>query len=298
MSAQLSPSSGKRYGLALVTATWRVPLATVYRYRARRQAEAPAPARRGPKTALTDEALLEAIRGVLAQSPFLGEGHRKVWARLRAQQVRTSKARCLRLMRQAGLLAPGRARRVLGPRQHDGTITTDKPDVMWGTDATCTVTTLEGQATVFIAIDHGTAECVGIHAAKVGTRFEALEPIRQGVKARFGAYGRGVATGLSIRHDNGSQYTSDAFQDELRYLGAASSPSFVRSPEGNGCAERFIRTLKEQLLWVRTFATVEELRRALLEWAHRYNEHWLLERHNFLSPSQARRELMQSKQAA
>ncbi|RKG86602.1 hypothetical protein D7V88_17555 [Corallococcus terminator] len=59
-----------------------------------------------------------------------------------------------------------------------------------------------------------------------------------------------------------------------------------------------MRTLKEQLLWVRTFAAVEELRLALLEWAHRYNEHWLLERHHFLSPSQARRELMQSRQAA
>ncbi|WP_141618634.1 integrase core domain-containing protein [Myxococcus sp. AB036A] len=155
------------------------------------------------------------------------------------------------------------------------------------------MTTLEGQATVFIAVDHGTAECVGIHKANVGTRFEDLEPIRQDVKARFGAYGRGVASGPTIRHDNGSQYTSDAFQDELRFLGAASSPSFVRSPEGNGCAERFIRRIKEQLRWVRTFATVEELRRPLRQWAHRYNEHWLPERHNFLSPSQARRELMQ-----
>ncbi|MBZ4408976.1 hypothetical protein K8640_12185 [Myxococcus sp. XM-1-1-1] len=55
-----------------------------------------------------------------------------------------------------------------------------------------------------------------------------------------------------------------------------------------------MRTLKEQLLWVRTFSTVEELRRALLEWAQRSTEHWLLERHHFLLPSQARRELMQS----
>lgn len=51
------------------------------------------------------------------------------------------------------------------------------------------------------------------------------------------------------------------------------------------CAERFIRTLEEQRLWVRTFSTVEELRRALLDWAHRYNEHWLLARHDFRSPS-------------
>ncbi|MCE9672103.1 hypothetical protein LY474_30285 [Myxococcus stipitatus] len=49
---------------------------------------------------------------------------------------------------------------------------------------------------------------------------------------------------------------------------------------------------------MRTTSTVEELRWALLEWAQRYNEDWLLERHNFLSPSQARRELMQAKLAA
>ncbi len=48
------------------------------------------------------------------------------------------------------------------------------------------------------------------------------------------------------------------------FLGITSSRAFVRAPEGNGCAERFIRTLKEQVPWVRTFATVEELRQALL----------------------------------
>lgn len=200
-------------------------------------------------------------------------------------------------MREAGLLAPGRTRRVLGPRHHDGTIATEAPDVMWGTDATCTQTMLQGQTTVFIAVGHNICECVGIHAAKVGICFEALEPLRQGVKARFGAYGRGVAAGLFIRHDNGSQYISDGFQDDLSFLGAQSSSSFVRSLEGNGWAERCIRTLKEQLLWVRTFTTVEERRRALLEWASQYSEPWLLERHDVLSPSQARRKLMH-KQAA
>ncbi len=67
--------------------------------------------------------VLTAIRSVLTAFPFLGEGHCNVWAQLRAQDIRTSKARCLRLMREAGLLASGRARRVLGPRNHDGTIT-------------------------------------------------------------------------------------------------------------------------------------------------------------------------------
>jgi hypothetical protein len=66
-------------------------------------------------------------------------------------------------------------------------------------------------------VDHNTAECVGIHAAKPGTRYEALEPLRQGIRAHFGVIGALVAVGLSVRHDHGSQYTSDAFQDELTF---------------------------------------------------------------------------------
>jgi putative transposase len=53
---------------------------------------------------------------------------------------------------------------------------------------------------------------------------------------------------------------SNDYQAEIAFLGMASSPWFVRQPECNGCVERFIRTLKEQLLWVRVFRNVEELR--------------------------------------
>jgi len=73
-------------------------------------------------------------------------------------------------------------------------------------------------------------------------------------------------------------------------LGIESSPAFVRAPEGNGCAERFIRTLKENLLWVQTFNTIEELRRALLEFRQTYNTTWLIERHGFRPPSDIRAE--------
>jgi len=83
---------------------------------------------------------------------------------------------------------------------------------------------------------------------------------------------------------------SDDFQAEIAFLGIASSPAFVREPEGNGCIERFFRTLKEQLLWVRDFITLEELAGALEEFRQRYNVHWLLERLSFQSPRQAPRE--------
>jgi len=78
---------------------------------------------------------------------------------------------------------------------------------------------------------------------------------------------------------------SDAFQKELHFLGAESSPAFVRTPEGNGCAERFIRTLKENLLWVHSFDTIEALRQALLAFRQTYNATWLIERHGFITPT-------------
>jgi hypothetical protein len=51
------------------------------------------------------------------------------------------------------------------------------------------------------------------------------------------------------------------------------------SRQSLACLKRFIRTLKENLLWVRTFDTIEELRAALVDFATRYNETWLVARH-------------------
>jgi putative transposase len=195
-------------------------------------------------------------------------------------------------MRENDLLAPSRVGSPRGPRSHDGTIIPATVDTMWGTDLTTTITG-EGQAAVFIAVDHCSAECVGIHAAQRATRFEALEPIRQGVCRYFGRFAKAAVRGLAIRHDHGSQYMSDAFQKELEFLGIESSPAFVRAPEGNGCAERFIRTLKENLLWVQTFDTVEDLRQALLAFREAYNTTWLIERHGFITPQAFRQKQLQ-----
>ena len=128
--------------------------------------------------------------------------------------------------------------------------------------------------------------------------FEALEPIRQGVRERFGDIGDGIARGLRLRHDPGSNYLADDFQQEVAFFGIESSPSFVREPEGNGVAERFIRTLKENLLWVRSFETIEDLRLALLAFKRTYNEQWMLETYHYRSPAQGRRDLVGLAKAA
>ena len=131
MSHTLSPSTQRPYGVVLVCQEWGLSRSTCYQQRARAEAPPATPIKRGAKILYTDAVLTEHIRQVLATSPFLGEGHRKVWARLRARGIRTSKPRILRLMRQTSLLAPSRAPRVVGPRVHDGA---SEPDVGYRCD--------------------------------------------------------------------------------------------------------------------------------------------------------------------
>ena len=291
MSRAASPFTGRVYGVVRVTREWELARSSFYYQRAIAAQPGRVLGRRGPKTAWSDAALLEKIREVLAASPFYGEGHRKVWARLRFAEVRTSKARVLRLMREAQLLAPSRTFSK-SENPHTGTIITERPNEVWASDHTVTATVEDGQVTVFVAVDHCTTECLGLHAAKKATRFEALEPLRQAVRDYCGGFRAGAAAGIRNRHDHGSQYMSDDYQAEIAFLGMESSPSFVRQPECNGCVERFIRTLKEQLLWGRVFQNIEELRHALVEFRERYNQHWIVQRLGYLTPAQARQQLL------
>ena len=189
---------------------------------------------------MTDSALVTAIKRWLKASPFHGEGHRKVWAPLRFEgirsarrtrsscRIRSSCRRVLRLMREHGLLAHQRVGKPRGSKAHDGTIITERVDEMSGTDMTACG---EGQAAMFIAVDHCSAECTGIHASRASrasrnaNRFEALEPVKQAVRERFGAFAKNIATGLKLRHDHGSQDVSHDFQNEIAFLGLKSSPA-------------------------------------------------------------------------
>lgn len=292
MSRACSVSTRKSFGVRRVCREWGIARSTFY---ARRHSRAQAPetaARPGPAPVVDDATVVAEAHRAIKESPFTGEGHRKILSRLRAMGVHAGRHRVLRLMREHNLLAPDRATRSLGPRVHDGVIVTDAPNVLWATDATTTWLPDEGQVTVFAVVDHFNSECLGLHAARPGTRFEALEPVRQAVRRVLGGFEQGIAVplGLALRHDHGSQYVSEAFQREIAFLGIESSPAFVYAPEGNGVVERFFRTLKEQLLWCHHCTTLAELNATLQQWRELYNEHWLVERHGHRSPSQVRRD--------
>ena len=288
MSGTTSMAAGKLYGLERVCQVLDLPRSTIYAQRAAARVVPLRPQRRGPKPKLPDAGLLVAIRADLDASPFTGEGHRKVWARLRlVGGIRVSRARVLRLMRENSLLSPHR--RPQGePVLHDGSIITDRPNEMWGTDGIRIETVDEGWVWVFAAVDHFDACCVGIHAVKIGNRFAALQPIAQGLRTEFGATGAAAGRGLTLRIDHGTQYTADDFLNQVRFWGVAPSFAFVAEPQTNGVAERFNRTLKEQVIHGRVFRNVEEVRAEVTAFKVLYNQLWRLEKLGFMSPLEAR----------
>jgi transposase InsO family protein len=289
MSRAISEGAGKPYSLERVCRVLDFPRSTLFEQQARESTRVLPlhPMRRGPKPTLSDAELLVAIRADLEASPFTGEGYCKVWARLRIlRDMRVSRARVLRLMREKALLSPHR-RPQGNPVVHDGSLQTHRPNEKWGTDGIRIETVDEGWVWVFAAVDHFDACCVGIHAVKTGNRFAALQPIAQGLQAEFGATAADAGRGLTLRMDHGTQYTADDFLNQVRFWGIAPSFAFVAEPQTNRVVERFNRTLKEQAIHGRIFNNVEEVRSAVTAFKDRYNRHWRHEKLGFRTPYEA-----------
>jgi len=92
-----------------------------------------------------------------------------------------------------------------------------------------------------------------------------------------------------LRMDNGTQYLSDHFQNQTKFWAIRPSFAFIEQPQTNGVAERFFRTLKEQIVYGRVYQTVEELRVAVDKFVELYNREWRIEWLGFISPKEARK---------
>jgi putative transposase len=299
MSQTISPGADKPYGIHRVCRIWEQARSSYYHaiHQCGANDQEP-PRRRGPRPLISDEALLELIRADLASSPFAGEGHRKVWARLRIRDgIRVSRKRVLRLMRENHLLSPYR-NRPKPAKKHDGKIITMAPNLMWGTDGTRVFTLEEGWVWIFAAVEHWNAECVGWHVCKKGDRYAALQPISMALNDLYGGVQADIARGLTLRMDHGTQYLSDHFLNQLKYWGITPSFAFISEPETNGVAERFNRTLKEQAIYGRVFRTVEDVRQAVKNFVELYNSEWRPEKNAFRSPREIRQNWLENHQAA
>ena len=134
-----------------------------------------------------------------------------------------------------------------------------------------------------VVVDSGSMDDSAAIALRYGARL--VHPEGAGIPAA-------TAAGLDAAHgDLLARLDADtvAPADWLARIEAA----FVADPECNGVAERFIRTLKEQLLWVEVFDDVDHLNEALHRFRLQYNASWLVQKHQHRTPDQVRSLLCQ-----
>jgi len=247
----------------------------------------------GPKPKVSDENILAEIKTEIKNPVFHSEGYKKVHARIRNRKIICGKNRIYNLMSKENLLVAHRIVNNGNSRPHDGTIITEFPNKMWGTDGKYLHTIKEGQCWFFSVIDHCNDEILGWHTVKKGDRFAAMEPVRQAVKKEYGSVEQNICRdiGLFLRSDHGSQYDSNDFQNEIKFLGLTHSPAFVRSPECNGIIERFHRTLQEQVFDINIFEDLEHAKEVIGKFIKQYNNNWLIHRLGLKSPIQFKENL-------
>ena len=247
-------------------------------------------AKPGKQPMFSDAEVIRATESYLAKPLFWGEGYIKLRKRIKVLSgVCVKKDRLNKLLRENNLLARPRQEPNPANRKHDGKIITDVPDKMWGTDIK--EFKINGKTHYFIGvIDHFNDEMHGWNITDKADKFNALEPLYQAILKRFGSLEKDVCKGLRLylRSDNGSQFISKIYSQELKYYGIIHSKAFVNSPECNGIIERFHRTLNEQVFNGNVFTNIEDAKNVMGDFIDKYNQYWICHRLALTSPIEFR----------
>ncbi len=94
--------------------------------------------------------------------------------------------------------------------------------------------------------------------------------------------------------DNGSCFTAKETLCLAREVGVTNCFTPVRSPESNGMAEAFVKTLKRDYASINVLAEASQVIKMLQEWIEDYNENAPHKGLGWLSPRQFRREKLNS----
>jgi putative transposase len=211
--------------------------------------------------------LLAMLREMASAHPAWG--YRKFWATLRRQGIRVAQRRVYALCKHYGLLlSPDRTRRQPTTRGH---VTVPKSNRRWATDLTTVWTRKDGLCAVMVVVDCGDRSVLGLRASKSQQSLAVLSPVRLALEQSFGSPSL-VPEHLELRTDHGPQYTGGVCEAMCRHWRVTHTLAPVGRPTGNAVAERTIRTMKEECIWLEDFEDLASLQAALTAWQRSFNE--------------------------
>ncbi len=233
----------------------------------------PPPRPRG-RPPLPDAELVADIRVLVADLPTYG--YRRVHALLRRQAEQTGRAapnpkRVYRVMKVHGLLLQrGRGRH--GERRHDGRVAVDQRNTRWCSDGLEIACDNGEKVRVAFALDCCDREAMGHVATTSGITAQDVQDLMVAtVEHRYGRVNR-VPQPIEWLTDNGSCYTARDTRTFARDIGLVPRTTPVNSPQSNGMAEAFVRTLKRDYVRVNPRPDAQTVIAQLPAWLDHYNE--------------------------
>lgn len=219
-----------------------------------------------------DDLTAERIAQIKMEHPFWG--YRRVWASLRYRDgIQCNPKLIYRIMKERNLLCTKKMRPKVADRSHRPKPKAEKPNQIWGTDMTKILVEGHGWTYITVVLDWYTKKVVGLKSGPRSKACDWLEALDQALNAQFPGGARGE--GLKLVSDNGCQPTSGAYMRYCSKVEVEQIYTSYNNPKGNAETERFMRTMKEELLWLREWRSVDELSKELEMWVDQYNSGYL-----------------------
>lgn len=242
-----------------------------------------------------DFMLMERIRIIKSEHPFWG--YRRVWAYLRfVAGLEVNKKRVYRLLKENHLLVKPESRLLAKRSSSTRKPRPERVNQWWGIDMT-KVMTDSGWAYVVLVVDWYSKKVVGHYCGEQSKSWHWLAALNKAVNRQFLGGIREMETELNLMSDNGSQPTSRAFMETCAGLGIRQAFTAYNNPKGNADTERMMRTLKEELCWLREWSSVIELKTALDTFVEDFNSGYLHSALGYKTPSAFEKEHFEKQQA-
>jgi len=201
-------------------------------------------------------------------------GYRRVWARLRLDgHIGINHKRVYRVMRDAGWLLFRQGQKPLDTRKHESKVAVKESNTRWCSDGLELSCDNGERVRVAFALDCCDREVMswvattkGIDAGLVG------DLMMQAVERRFGTSGTPTKP-IEWLTDNGSCYTAVETKSFAKLLGLKPITTPVTSPQSNGMAESFVKTLKRDYAKLANRPDSKTVMAQLQGWFDDYNSY-------------------------
>ncbi|MCS1107343.1 IS3 family transposase [Escherichia coli] len=205
----------------------------------------------GRRSRHTDDTdVLRRIHHVIGELPTYG--YRRVWALLRRQaeldgMPAINAKRIYRIMRQNALLLERKTAVPPSKRAHTGKVAVKESNQRWCSDGFEFRCDNGEKLRVTFALDCCDREALHWAVTTGGFNSETVQDVMPGaVERRFG--NELPASPVEWLTDNGSCYRANETRQFARILGLEPKNTAVRSPESNGIAESFVKTIKRDYI--------------------------------------------------